>query len=124
MAHIRKFDTGAVRDVGGKPNIASYSDPLVEWRFARYMQNSEKKYGRGNWKKGIPKEEYLESMMRHVFKLWVEVEYGGKTPLKWTEKLEQWLGPLDELEIGYDHASGVRFNINGFMREQIKDELK
>lgn len=127
MAH-RKFNTGAVRaSAKGKPNPSFYSDPLVELRFNRYMMKAEKKYGRGNWKKGIPLEEYLQSMMRHALKLWIELEYAGEIPGdwqgKWGGKLEEWLGPLKDIEIGYDHASGIRFNVNGIMREEIRREL-
>lgn len=130
MAHVkRQFKTGAVRDSNrGKPNPTYYSDPLVEWRFNRYMKRAEIKYGPGNWKKGIPLEEYLQSLFRHAIKLWIEHEYGTEIPGdwegKWSPKLEEWLGPLGDLEIGYDHASGVRFNINGIMREEIRAELK
>lgn len=128
MAH-RKFKTGAVRaSAKGKPSVTDYSDPLVEWRFNRYMMAAEKKYGRGNWKKGIPLEEYLRSLFRHAIKLWIEIEYGDEIPgdweNKWSGQLQAWLGPLKDLEKGYDHPCGVRFNINGLMREQIKAELK
>ncbi len=107
MAHKRKFKTGAVRDSNeDKPNFLSYVDPAVLYRYGKYMKLAEKKYGRANWKKGIPEEEYLESLTRHLIKLQALREgYKGK-----------------ELEPEVDHASAIMFNIFGIMREQIKND--
>lgn len=102
MAH-RKFATGAVRDSNTeKPNFLDYMDMNVLWRYGVYMKKAEAKYGRGNWKKGIPKHEYLESLMRHLVKL-VALEEG------------------EDIEPGVDHAAAILFNITGFMREEHKE---
>ena len=103
----RKFSTGAVRDVvDEKLRFNMYNSPLVEYRFAKYMLANAKKYGEGNWKKGIPKEVYLESLLRHVMALWLKEECG-----------------IDD-GTSSDHASGVRFNIDGFMQEEEVEKLK
>lgn len=103
MAH-RKFATGAVRgDNSDKPNFLDYLDMQALWRYGVYMKAAEKKYGRGNWKKGIPKAEYLESLTRHLVKL-VALQDGI------------------DMEPGVDHASAIWFNIQGFMREECKHE--
>lgn len=103
----REFQTGAFRDTNGdKPNMLSYTDPEVEWRYALYMKESEKRYGRANWKKGLPKYEYLESLRRHFTKIWLREEKGI------------------DLEPEVDHEAAVMFNIIGFMREQMKEKYE
>ncbi len=98
----RSFGTGAFRDGSEKPNFLSYIDPEVLYRYGQYMQKAEAKYGRANWKKGIPQYEYLESLMRHFIKLWA-LEEKGK-----------------DIEPGVDHAAAIMFNIIGYMYEQSK----
>ena len=64
----REFPSGANRsDDSGKPNYIGYLSPLVIERFGRYMLAHQ--YGgqrtADNWKKGIPRQAYLESMAKH-----------------------------------------------------------
>lgn len=88
-------DNGMVREnKDEKLNHLSYTTPENMERYARHMKAGEIAHGRSNWKKGgYPKEEYLESAMRHLLALW--------------------RGDTSE-----DHASGVRFNMEGYMHEE------
>lgn len=102
----RQFETGAVRDkVDGKLRFNMYNSPVVEFRFAEYMKSHEGTYGEGNWKRGIPKSVYLESLLRHVMGLWLKEECG-----------------VDDGNSA-DHASAIRFNINGFMYEEEREKI-
>ena len=99
---MRNFDTGAVRDSDDrKLHYTEALSGLAIKRFARYMKKSEKKYGKGNWKKGIPRQAYFESLSRHFFAFWLQFEYGKKDK--------------------YDHLSGILFNTMGLMHEEEKD---
>ena len=68
-----------------------------------HMKKAEKKYGRTNWQLGMPKLEYLESLMRHLITLWAE-------ELGYEKKTEQ------------DHAAAILFNIIGFIYEEERKD--
>lgn len=64
------FETGAVRDTqDGKPRYDLLS-PYTLTRWAQHMANGAKKYGEGNWEKGIPASRCIASTLRHIFS-WV-----------------------------------------------------
>lgn len=63
------------------------------------MTGKREKYGRGNFKKGIPIENYEESLMRHIAKYFINKYEGGKQ------------------EPNEDHLSAMVFNIFGIMYE-------
>ena len=87
-------------DKEGKLNHLSYTDSKVMRRYGEHMKKGEKKHGRSNWKKGgYPKEEYLESIQRHLYNL---VE--GRT--------------------NEDHAASIMFNIIGYMYEESIDSTE
>jgi hypothetical protein len=93
----QSFSTGAVRDSGadkGFFHCLPYEPMLA---LARLYEAGAKKYGKDNWKKGIPLSRYLDSAYRHLFKLSA--------------------GKRDE-----DHAAAVLWNVCGFIwtAEQIK----
>lgn len=92
---------GMVReDKGEKLNHLSYHTPYTLERYAKHMKHGELKHGRANWQKGgYPKEEALESAMRHLLALWA-----GKT---------------DE-----DHAAACMFNLNVYMNEEYLNTIK
>lgn len=87
-----------------KLNYLSYLTPHNLQRYAQHMKKGEINHGRSNWKKGAyPKEEYLESAMRHLLALWEETETGVKHTTE-------------------DNASAVIFNIFGLMHEEYLEE--
>jgi len=98
---IRKFTSGAIRD-----NDETKEDYIetISWtamkRYAQYMTGKKKKYGAGNFKKGIPQESYEQSLVRHLQK-YLANKYEGGT----VEKEE-------------DHLSAMLFNVFGIINEQ------
>ncbi len=98
---MRKFTTGAVRD-----NDDTKTDFIetISWtafeRYAKYMTGKKKKYGSGNFKKGITDESYEQSLLRHVHKYIVNKHEGGN------EEKEE------------DHLSAILFNTFGLIHNQ------
>lgn len=97
------FETGAVRNTD--PNKENYVDS-VSWtaiqRFAKYMKGHEAAHGKGNWKKGIPIDNYEESLMRHLQKYFAN-KYDGAN-----------------LEPEVDHLAAAWFNLQGIIHEESK----
>lgn len=62
-----RYETGAVRDTGGKGrcDLLPHSALL---RVARHMENSLADHEERNWERGLPMHCYLDSAMRHAFK--------------------------------------------------------
>lgn len=96
------YPTGAVRDTS-EGKIKWHLIPIEALkRVAIHYTNGAKKYEENNWKKGIPKERFIESACRH-----------------WSQYL---LGDKDE-----DHLSAAVFNIFGLIyneEKEITDQLK
>jgi len=98
---MRHFNTGAVRDSDDEKE--DYIE-TISWRafkrYAKYMTSKKKKYGQGNFKKGIPIESYEKSLVRHLQK-YIENKY---------EKGVE--------EVNEDHLSAMVFNLFGIMHEE------
>lgn len=101
MAKLTKFKSGAIRDTEeGKVDFVETISFTAHERFARYMTSKKKKYGTGNFKKGIPIESYEKSLLRHVDKYFRnKYEAGNDEPNE-------------------DHLAAARFNIDGIMHEE------
>jgi hypothetical protein len=98
---MRKFNTGSVRDSDeGKEDYIESISWLTLKRYAQYMKRQEKKYGRGNWLKGIPKESYEQSLLRHIQKYISNKYYGTK------------------VEPDVDHLAASLFNLQGLIHEE------
>jgi hypothetical protein len=100
---MRVFDSGAKRDSDTeKEDYIESISWLTLRRLAFYMKSKEKLYGRGNWQKGIPIEEYEKSMMRHLQKYFCKKYYDI------------------DIEPGVDHLAAALFNLQGLIHEQEK----
>lgn len=90
-----EFSTGAVRDMHeGKGSMDSLPH-LAILRLSKYYETGAIKYGKNNWRLGLPTSSFLDSALRHLFKY-----------------LDGW---DDE-----DHLSAAAFNILGAMEMEAK----
>lgn len=75
---VRKFDTGATRNVDtGKFDYEAFFSPVVLKRRAEYMhkhriQPDGSMRSGDNWQRGIPKDAYMKSLHRHFMDIWLE----------------------------------------------------
>ena len=110
---MRRFETGATRDdETEKPEYSGFNSPLVERRFGIYMHTHRKQAdgqlrSASNWKKGIPKDAYQESLHRHFIDLWL---HRDGFPLVATES---------DIE---NVLCAIRFNVNGMLHEVLKEK--
>jgi len=78
MAKIRKFKTGATRDIDeNKADYEGFLSSIVIKRYGEYMnkhrvQPDGKLRESDNWQKGMPKDTYMKSMFRHFMDVWLE----------------------------------------------------
>lgn len=103
---VTTFKSGAIRDdQSGKFDFAEYFSPLALARFSLHMQKNAKKYGTGNWRKGIPTSSALRSKRRHAWLIDMQ-EYGIR------------------LEEETDHYAGEMFNMMIKMHEEELTKIK
>lgn len=102
-----KFKTGAVRDnQEGKEDYIESISWIALQRYAKYMSKMASKYGRGNWRKGIPIESYEQSLLRHIQK-YIANKYDDAG-----------------LEPEIDHLGAALFNLTGIMHEEWRASRK
>lgn len=65
------FDTGAVRDAAQGKGLPSMIPPEAIRRVALRFEDGARKYGPGNWQKGLPLSRYQDAIMRHLL-AWAE----------------------------------------------------
>ena len=88
--------------------MEGFESPLVVNRYAEYMTKNRKQSDGtlrdgDNWQKGIPKDQYMKSLLRHVHDVWLlHRGYIGR----------------DELE---DSLCAVQFNSKGYLFELLKE---
>ena len=74
----RTFNTGATRDTDeGKLDWEGFIAPLWMQRFAEYMHTNRTQVDgdlrdADNWQKGMPRRQYMKSLIRHTWNLWME----------------------------------------------------
>ena len=105
--NIRTFDTGAIRDTGDdKEDYIESISWLTMKRYCEYMGIAAKKYGRGNWIKGIPVDSYEQSLLRHIQKYIANKNYNAN------------------LEPEVDHLSAALFNLQGIIHQEEVEKIK
>ena len=65
----QSFCTGAVRDVQTDKGRYDLLPPEAIAALARHFEGGSRKYGDRNWEKGVPLSRYLDSALRHTFKV-------------------------------------------------------
>lgn len=109
---MRYFETGATRDSDEtKHDPEGFNNPLVELRFCEYMTQHRKQADgvlrdSDNWQKGIPKDAYMKSMMRHLHTIWLHHRGYGD----WTHEFLE------------DALCALRFNVDGYLLETLKEK--
>ena len=109
MGTIRKFETGATRDTDeGKHDFEGFLSPTVINRFGEYMTKHRKQSDGSlrdsdNWQKGMPKEQYMKSLLRHVHDMWLE---------------HRGLESKDGIE---EAICAIIFNSQGYLHELLKE---
>lgn len=105
---LRKFGSGATRDTDkNKLDYEGFLSPIVIKRFGEYMnkhriQSNGKLRNSDNWQQGIPKAEYMKSLLRHILDLWLEHRgFEGR----------------EEKE---DSLCAIIFNAMGYLYEELK----
>jgi hypothetical protein len=112
---VRTFSTGATRSTDdGKPDYEGFLSPTVIRRFGEYMtkhrvQADGSIRASDNWQKGIPRAEYLKSLLRHVVDLWAD-----------------WRNPpsLQDAGVMEDLCCAILFNAQGFLHETLAIRLR
>ena len=106
---MRTFGTGATRGADtGKLDYEGFLCPFVLERYAQYL-NEHRIQADGeprqadNWQKGIPKREYIKSLIRHTIDFWKAWRRGDTLP-KQTQDL----------------VCGIVFNAMGWLHEDLK----
>jgi hypothetical protein len=110
---IRQFSTGATRDTSKeKLDPFGFLSPLALHRFCEYMhkhrlQSDGQMRDSDNWKKGMPPDEYVRSLIRHVMDFWLVTS--GHEP-RFDKKV------TDAKEI----ACAILFNVQGYLHETLQ----
>ncbi len=110
MAEIRKFETGATRDIDvNKYDYEWFLSPLVMERFGKYMHKHRQQpdgnlRDSDNWQKGIPLAAYVKSAFRHFFSWWK-----SHRGLKTEETIEE-------------SICALIFNAQGYLHELLKQK--
>ena len=105
MHQGRTFDTGATRDTDdGKLDYEAFNAPIVEREYAAYMHDNRKQVDGvlrdgDNWQKGIPRSQYMKSLIRHVMDVW----HGWRQGTAETNMIVL--------------LCAIRFNVNGLLYE-------
>lgn len=101
---MRMFNTGATRNTDtDKFDYEGFLSPFVLEKFGEYMHKNRKQAdgnlrSSDNWQKGIPRDQYMKSLLRHVLSAW-------RAHRKGQFNLDEWMA--------------MWFNVQGYVLEQL-----
>ena len=104
---IRCYASGATRDAqAGKPQYAGYIGWRALIRYGEYMLKHQtgpdgQPRAADNWKKGIPPEDYVDSLARHMVDFFAAIERG-------------------DFEVAEEAACAIWFNSQGWLFERLR----
>lgn len=114
---VQVFPTGATRDADrDKLDYEGFLSPDVLRRYAEYMHRHRVQADgtlrdSDNWQKGIPREQYMKSLLRHVIEVWSYHRGCSVKPRS----------PRDPQDIE-EALCGVIFNASGYLFELLREE--
>jgi hypothetical protein len=114
---MRTFKTGATRDdAENKIDYEGFLSPKVLERYGKYMlkhqiQSDGQLRASDNWQKGIDKEAYVKSLIRHTIQFW-GVERG--------EEMRDDKGNLIDKQ---EALCAILFNAMGYLYEDLKEKI-
>ena len=112
----RTFESGATRSAAGdKYDYEGFLSPIVLERFGAYMHKHRHLpdgtlRASDNWQKGIPEDEYMKSIWRHMLDLWKL--HRGYTVVSLRNVDDPWGETL----------CALMFNVMGYLHEYLKEE--
>jgi len=113
-AKVREFESGATRDADTtKLDYEGFLSPAVLTLYAEYLHKhrvqSDGQYrDSDNWQKGMPKDVYMKSAIRHLFAAWTIHREG--------EALHY------DREDMFDSLCAVMFNVMGYLFEELRGD--
>ena len=111
---IRRFSSGATRDDDSyKFDIEGFIHPEVLEVYSAYMHKHRRQpdgtmRASDNWQQGMPRKEYVKSLVRHTMELWRTCRGMEVRDKKTGELISQ-----------MDSLCGIFFNVQGLMLEII-----
>lgn len=112
---IRTFTTGATRDADDSKNdYEGFLSPLVIEAYGDYMTEHRRQSdgalrASDNWQKGIPRDQYMKSLLRHIVTAW-------KLHRGWTVREEKIGGEL-RIPTMQETLCAILFNAMGYLHE-------
>jgi hypothetical protein len=119
---VRQFESGATRNLDhNKLDYEGFNCPASERAFAKYMHTHRKQADGAmrdsdNWQKGIPVNQYMKSIRRHVQDL--HLLHRGWAVVRPEDGAELTPSPESKIEL----LCAVWFNVQGMIHELLKAE--